>query len=98
LKPEQVFFESDQLNVPDAFASTTRRLKASSGLLYVGRTKRAESSFPQGNSENLAREASMKKVCGIYLALTMIVAFATRAGAQENAAAHKGAATEPAPS
>ena len=34
----------------------------------------------------------MKKVCGIYLALIVIVAFATRA------AAPKGAATEPAPS
>jgi hypothetical protein len=89
-----VFFESDQLNVLDAFASTTRRLKASSGLLYIGRTKQAESSFPEGNSGNLAREASMKKVCGICLALTMIVAFATRAGAQKNSTPPNGAATE----
>jgi hypothetical protein len=36
----------------------------------------------------------MKKVCGICLALTMIVAFATRTDAQKNSTAPKGAATE----
>jgi hypothetical protein len=89
-----VFFQSDQRNVLDAFAATAGRLKASSGLLYIGRTKRAESSFPEGNSENLAREAGMKKICGICLALAMIVTFTTRTGAQENATAPKGATTE----